>query len=134
MARKSRKKKSSSSNPIPMIIGSLCAIAILAIGYIVVTKDNGASSNVTALEAETYTTSPDSLRGSTFSVKADVVKRLHYQEGVTLVVQVNYDNEPIPIEIPASVTGPNINANQEYTFIVKAKNDGWLVASSYTDK
>lgn len=134
MARKSRKKKSS-SNPIPVIIGALCAVALLAVGYIILTgSGRGEATNVTPLQAETYTTSPDSLRGSTFSVKADVVKKLHYEEGVTQVVQVNYNNEPIPIEIPAEITGPNINTNQEYTFIVKAKSDGWLVASSYTDK
>jgi hypothetical protein len=50
------------------------------------------------------------------------------------VVHVIYNNEPIPIEIPADVKGPNINTQQEYTFIVKAKNDAWLVAKSYTDK
>jgi len=134
MARKSRKKKSSSSNPIPIVTGALGAIALLGVGYFILSKTGGNQSNVTPLEAETYTTSPDSLRGSTFEVQAQVVKKLHYEEGVTQVIQVMYDNEPIPIEIPASVNGPNINTKQEYTFIVKAKNDAWLVASSYSDK
>ncbi len=74
------------------------------------------------------------MRGSSFSIKAEVIKKLHYEEGVRQVVHVKYDNEPITILIPAEVTGPNINTQQEYTFIVKAKNDAWLVAKSYTDK
>ena len=133
MARRKRKKQSTSpTNLIPIIIGSLCALGLLAGGYFVITREK--TSNATELNAETYITSPDSLRGSTFSIKAEVTKQLHYQEGIVKVIQVNYNNEPIPIEIPAKVKGPNINTQQEYTFIVKSKNDGWLVASSYTDK
>lgn len=136
MARRTRKKKSSvssaSSNTAPIIIGSLCALGLLAGGYFVVTRPPG--SNATELNAETYTHSPESLRGSTFAVKAEVIRQLHYEEGVVKVIHVNYNNHPISIQIPASVEGPNINTRQEYTFIVKAKNDGWLVAKSYTDK
>jgi hypothetical protein len=132
MARRTRKKQSNSSNSLPIIIGALCALGLLAGGYVIVTRDKG--SNATELNAETYTTSPESLRGSTFSIKAEVIKQLHYQEGVVKVIQVNYNNEQIPVVIPADVKGPNINTQQEYTFIVKAKNDAWLVASSYTDK
>ncbi|MGJ8654899.1 MAG: hypothetical protein ACSHX6_00505 [Akkermansiaceae bacterium] len=132
MARRTRKSQSTPSNPLPMIIGALCAVALLAGGYFILTREP--SSNATELNADTYTNSPESVRGSTFSIKAQVVKKLYYEEGVTQVVQVNYNNEPIPIEIPADVAGPNINTQQEYTFIVKAKNDAWLVAKSYTDK
>ncbi|MFT5906270.1 MAG: hypothetical protein ACI9E1_001877 [Cryomorphaceae bacterium] len=132
MARRTRKKQSTSSNPLPIIIGSLCVLGVLAGGYVIVTREKG--SNITQLNADTYTNSPESVRGSTFTVKAEVIKKLYYEEGVTQVVHVIYNNEPIPIEIPADVNGPNINTQQEYTFIVKAKNDAWLVAKSYTDK
>lgn len=132
MARRTRKKQSTSSNPLPIIIGSLCVLGLLAGGYVIVTREKG--SNITQLNAATYTNSPESVRGSTFTVKAEVIKKLYYEEGVTQVVHVIYNNEPIPIEIPADVNGPNINTQQEYTFIVKAKNDAWLVAKSYTDK
>ncbi len=132
MARRTRKKQSTSSNPLPIIIGALCALGVLAGGYVIITREK--SSNITQLNADTYTNSPESVRGSTFAVKAEVIKKLYYKEGVTQVVHVIYNNEPIPIEIPADVNGPNINTQQEYTFIVKAKNDAWLVAKSYTDK
>lgn len=132
MARRTRKKKSTSSNPLPIIIGALCALGILAGGYFILTRKK--SSNATELNAKTYITTPESMRGSTFAIKAEVIKKLYYEEGVTQVVHVKYNNEPISIEIPADVAGPNINTQQEYTFIVKAKNDAWLEASSYTDK
>lgn len=132
MARRTRKKQSTSSNLLPIIIGVLCALGLLAGGYFIITREK--SSNATELNAETYTNSPESVRGSSFSIKAEVIKKLYYEEGVTQVVHVIYNNEPIPIEIPADVKGPNINTQQEYTFIVKAKNDAWLVAKSYTDK
>ncbi len=132
MARRTRKKQSTSSNLLPIIIGALCALGLLAGGYIIITREK--SPNATELNAETYTNSPESVRGSSFSVKAEVIKKLYYEEGVTQVVHVIYNNEHIPIEIPADVKGPNINTQQEYTFIVKAKNDAWLVAKSYTDK
>jgi len=132
MARRTRKKQSTSSNPLPIIIGALCVLGLLAGGYLIITREK--SSNATELNAETYTNSPESVRGSTFIVKAEVIKKLYYEEGVTQVVHVIYHNEPIPIEIPADVKGPNINTQQEYTFVVKAKNDAWLVAKSYTDK
>jgi hypothetical protein len=132
MARRSRKTQSTSSNPAPIIIGALCALGLLAGGYFIVTREKTPTASL--LDSETYLNSPESVRGSTFSVRAEVVKKLYYREGETQVVHVNYDNEPIPIEIPANVKGPNINTQQEYTFIVKAKNDAWLEASSYTDK
>jgi hypothetical protein len=132
MARRTRKKKSTSSNPLPIIIGALCALGLLAGGYFIITREKG--SNATELNAVTYANSPESVRGSTFTVKAEVIKKLYYEEGVTQVVHVVYNDEQIPIEIPADVKGPNINTQQEYTFIVKAKNDAWLVAKSYTDK
>lgn len=132
MARRTRKTKSTSSNPAPLIIGILCAIGLLAGGYFIITRPT--TLNATVLNAETYTKSPDSIRGSTFTVKGEVIKKIHYEEGVVQVIHVSYNDEPIPIEIPASVKGPNINTKQEYTFTVKAKNDAWLVASSYTDK
>lgn len=132
MARRTRKKQSTSSNLLPIIIGVFCALGLLAGGYFIITREK--SSNATELNAETYTNSPESVRGSSFSVKAEVIKKLYYEEGVTQVVHVIYNNEHIPIEIPADVKGPNINTQQEYTFIVKAKNDAWLVAKSYTDK
>lgn len=133
MARRTRKKQSTkSTNLLPIIIGALCALGLLAGVYFIITREK--SSNATELSAETYTNAPESLRGSTFSIKGEVIKQLHYEEGVVKVIHVNYNNEPIPIEIPADVVGPNINAQQEYTFIVKAKNDAWLVAKSYTDK
>lgn len=132
MARRTRKKQSTSSNLLPIIIGVFCALGLLAGGYFIITREK--SSNATELNAETYTNSPESVRGSSFSIKAEVIKKLYYEEGVTQVVHVIYNNEHIPIEIPADVKGPNINTQQEYTFIVKAKNDAWLVAKSYTDK
>jgi len=133
MARRSRKKKqSSSTKSLPAIVGALCAIALLAGGYFILVRPSSVSANM--LNAGTYEESPDSLRGSIFTVKGEVVKKLHYEEGVRQVIHVRYDNKQIPLIIPATVEGPNINTNQEYTFLVKAKNDAWLVVNSYTDK
>lgn len=132
MARRTRKKKSSTSNPLPAIIATIVGLVIVAGAYFILTREK--STSTTELNADTYITAPESMRGSTFTVKAEVIKKLYYEEGVTQVVQVNYNNEPISIVIPADVAGPNINTQQEYTFIVKAKNDAWLVAKSYTDK
>lgn len=132
MARRTRKKKSSTSNPLPAITATIVGLVIVAGAYFILTREK--STSTTELNADTYITAPESMRGSTFAVKAEVIKKLYYEEGVTQVVQVNYNNEPISIVIPADVAGPNINTQQEYTFIVKAKNDAWLVAKSYTDK
>ncbi len=132
MARRKRKKQSSSSNPIPIIIGVVCAILLLGAGFFYVTRSKPTNAN--PLNAETYTKNPSALTGSTFTVKGEVVKKLHYEEGVTQVIHVSYQNEEISIIIPDKVKGPNINTKQEYTFTVTAKNDDWLVAKAYTDK
>lgn len=132
MARRTRKNQTSSSKLVPLIIGSLCVIGLIAGGYYIITKPK--SQTATALDPKTYQDSPESVRGSTFSVRAEVVKKLYYEEGVTQLIHVKYDDKEIPIIVPAKVKGPNINTQQEYTFIVKAKNDHWLEASSYTDK
>lgn len=132
MARKSRKKKSTSSNPTPVIIGAACAIALIAGGFYVLTRPS--KNNANPLAIETYTKSPDSQRGSTFEVRGEVIKKIDYEEGVRQVLQVRYENEDIPIVVPADVDGPNINTQQEYTFTVNAKDDAWLYATAYTDK
>ncbi len=133
MARKSRKKKKAASNPAPVIIGAVCAVALVAGGIYVINNPSGTSS-ANLLSIDTYTTSPESQRGSTFEVRGEVIKKIAYKDGVRQVLQVRYNNEDIPIVVPADVDGPNINTQQEYTFTVNAKDDAWLFATAYTDK
>lgn len=135
MARRSRKTKSN-SNPTPMIIGSVVAVALIAGAFFFL--KSSPSESLKSLPIDVYYDNPSSIRGSKFSVTGEVISKLRYVENVGQAIQVNVTDgtrsEVVGIMVPTGVKGPNIDPKQNYTFSVEVKSDRWLEASSYTDR
>ncbi|MFC4995934.1 hypothetical protein [Rubritalea tangerina] len=70
MARRSRRKQS--SNPTPVIIGSIAAILVIGIGFIFLKR--GEAPSAKAFPLETYVESCNSLRGMNIASVAKLSK------------------------------------------------------------
>jgi hypothetical protein len=138
MARRSRKKKT--SNPAPAIIGSVAAILVIGIGFVVLQRGDGPSAK--SFPLQTYVESCNSLRGNEYSVSGEIVENAQHDPNVGkfIFLRVDTEDQTIPpnlpksigIMVPNSVKGPNLETKQNYTFVVDVKKEGSLVASSYT--
>lgn len=140
MARRSRRKKSSA--PVPAIIGGVAAIAAIAFGAFVLNKNEQPSAKRFPLE--TYVESCNSLRGNEYSISGEIAENAQHDPSIGKFIFLTVDQGDAPISpdlpqqigilVPSSVTGPNLETKQSYTFVVNVKKEGALVASSYTSK
>jgi len=137
MARRKRKKKSAASNPMPMIIGAVAAVALLAAGYFILTRTGG-SANSPRLPAAQFEKNPGSLRGSDFSVTGKVKEKMHHNDtkGTIIEIEVEEDSKlfRFAIRIPTGVDGPNLSTEQSYIFNGTVNSKGRFVVDSYDDK
>ena len=139
MARRKRKKKSAQSNPMPIIIGAIIAIALLATGYLIVTSRK-ASTNSPTLPAAQLQNNPSSLRGSDFSVTGKVKEKLYHSESngalISIEVTDNGESYTFPILVPSDVSksGPNLSTEQSYVFNGTVNSKERFIVSSYDDK
>lgn len=137
MARRTRKKKSTASNPTPKIIGTTAAIILVGLGYWKLTSAKG-TENSPRLPAMDLQNNPSSLKGSNFSVTGKVKEKMYHSESNGSIISIEVeDNSKIymfPIIVPSGVTGPNLSAEQSYIFngIVNSKER--FIVSSYDDK
>ncbi|MFC4994382.1 hypothetical protein [Rubritalea tangerina] len=140
MARRSRRKQS--SNPTPVIIGSIAAILVIGIGFIFLKR--GEAPSAKAFPLETYVESCNSLRGNEYSISGEIIENAQHDPTVGKFIFLRVDTgddsinpetpQSIGILVPAKVKGPNLETKQSYTFVVDVKKEGALVASSYTAK
>lgn len=136
MARRSRKKQ---SNPTPLILGGVAVVAAIAVGYTLLPKAD--STQAKAFPLETYTESCNSLRGSEYAIRGEILENFHHDPtvGKFIFLTVEPDSAPESLEspqnvgilIPSEVEGPNLETKQKYSFVVTVKKEGILVAKSY---
>ncbi len=138
MARRSRRKKS--SNPAPVIIGSVAAVLVIGLGFIFLKR--GDSPSAKRFPLQTYVESCNSLRGNEYSISGEIVENAQHDPNVGKFIFLRVDTgdqaispdlpQSIGILVPSSVKGPNLETKQNYTFVVDVRKEGSLVASSYT--
>jgi|GEM_PF-611503 hypothetical protein len=138
MARRSRRKKS--SNPAPVIIGSVAAVLVIGLGFVFLKR--GDSPTAKEFPLATYVESCNSLRGSEYSITGEIVENAQHDPNVGKFIFLRVDTgdqtispelpQSVGIMVPSSVKGPNLETKQNYTFVVDVRKEGSLVASSYT--
>lgn len=139
MARRSRRKKSSSS-PLPILLGVAGALGVAAIGFMVINK--GEQPSAKKFPLETYVNSSNSLRGNEYSISGEIIKNAAHDPAVGKYIFLRVDTgeeevssdipKSVGIIVPSDVSGPNLETKQKYTFVVDVKKEGQLVANSYS--
>lgn len=147
MARRSRRK--SSGNPLPLIIGAVVLVALIAAGYFFIQNkgsDSDRDFDPSQFPMETYVNNGNSLRGSNnyYSLTGEVFSKPYYDptKGQKVFIHVAVDPATYPtglptdlgVFVPADIKGPNIETKQSYTFIVQASQEGNLTAVEYEAK
>lgn len=143
MARKSRRRKKSSSHNLPTIVGSVIAVALIGGGFLFI-KNKNTPKKSPVLPIERYVVAANSYRGNTYQVSGEVFEIARHDPsiGKQVFVSVDTGDDPYPADlpkdigilIPTEVKGPNIETKQSYEFIVEVKDRGTLIAQSYTAK
>lgn len=140
MARRSRKKKS--SNPTSILIGIAVVVAVVGIGFYFIKQKDKADAQEFPLQS--YVNDGNSLRGNIYQVSGEVFSKPFHDpsRGQKVYVRVDVGEADYPaglprdigIFIPSTVSGPNLETKQSYTFIVKVATGGNLEATKYTTK
>lgn len=140
MARRSRKKKN--SNPTPMLIGAAVVALVIGIGYYMKNQRNSADAQ--ELPLQSYVNDGNSLRGNVYQVSGEVFSKPFHDpnRGQKVYVRVDVGEADYPaglprdigIFIPSTVSGPNLETKQSYTFVVEVASGGNLEATKYSTK
>jgi len=130
MSRRSKRKKSSSANPIVLIVIAVLAIGVVAGGYYLITQNKGGMEELPAHNGDLR-----SLVGNKYQVTGEVTQIVRNSND-RIVVSVQQDDRPheVQIDIAKEIDGPNINAKQSYIFSVEIVEGGFIQATSYTDR
>ena len=137
MARRKRKKKSTASSPMPMLIGLIVAILVLGAGYWILTSEKSSADSPT-LPAVEFQNNPSTLRGSDFSVTGKVKEKMYHSETngslISIEVEDNGKFYMFPIIIPSDISGPNLSVEQSYIFNGSINSKERFIVGSYNDK
>jgi hypothetical protein len=139
MSRRSRRKRSNTGSS-TVLIGSVAAVAAIAIGFVFLNKSETPAAKRFPLES--YVNNGNSLRGSEYSISGEIVENAQHDPtvGKFVIIKVHTGDQAIPADlpnsvgilVPAGVNGPNLETKQNYNFVVDVRKEGSLVATSYT--
>lgn len=142
MSRRSRKgKKKQSFNPIPIIIG-IAAALLVVIAAVLLMNRNGSSSNITALDHNSYNKASKQHQGSKVKVTGSITTRQPLGDSHTLL-QIDPDGEsdgdkPVGVIVSDTVrdqhTQFNLDLNNSYIFVCKVDKQGFLRAEEIESK
>jgi hypothetical protein len=139
MSRRSRRKRSNTGSS-TVLIGSVAAVAAIAIGFVFLNKSE--TPDAKRFPLESYVNNGNSLRGSEYSISGEIVENAQHDPtvGKFVIIKVHTGDQAIPADlpnsvgilVPAGVNGPNLETKQNYNFVVDVRKEGSLVATSYT--
>lgn len=120
------RRASSGVNTQALIIGIIAFLLILAGGYWFITK-KPAGFDAPELNIASEIDSFQSLAGNENTVSGTLVARRITPQGQIAFVK-DKSNDTISIIIPSDFEGRNLNLKNEYSFLIKFRNDGIAVA------
>lgn len=132
MARKSRSRARSRTNPAQFVIIGLLVVAVLVGSYLFIGRAQDPFAGVTPLDVSDFMENANSLRGNEYQMRCRIDERLDNwssSEGrFFAVLAIEGDNEgPLPLIIPPEFNQFNIQRGQEYRTRVKVGDNGVLV-------
>ena len=120
-------RRASSSLPIGTLIGGIGGVAALLLGgYVFLGGTKDAFRTTTPFPVKEYLESPNSLRGNTYKLEATVDKTLEVSQGAGRLFSVESGGEMLPVLVPASLNGTNVERGQKLQFKVQVAENGLI--------
>ena len=120
-------RRASSSLPIGTLIGGIGGVAALLLGgYVFLGGTKDAFRTTTPFPVKEYLESPNSLRGNTYKLEAIVDKTLEVSQGAGRLFSVESGGEMLPVLVPASLNGTNVERGQKLQFKVQVAENGLI--------
>jgi hypothetical protein len=120
-------RRASSSLPIGTLIGGIGGVAALLLGgYVFLGGTKDAFRTTTPFPVKEYLESASSLRGNTYKLEATVDKTLEVSQGAGRLFSVESNGDMLPILVPTSLNGTNIERGQKLQFKVQVAENGLI--------
>lgn len=122
MARRAR-----SAPKITWLLGGLGIVAALVVA-VQVLLGGQPFRTVPELPVEQYLGESSSLRGNTYRISGKVLNSIAWSpsEGRLISVQPSGSRSPIPVVLPASLSGTNVQKGESFHFRVEVRENGIL--------
>ena len=95
-------------------------------GYAFLGGTKDAFRTTTPFPVKEYLESANSLRGNTYKLEATVDKTLEVSQGAGRLFSVESGGEMLPVLVPASLNGTNVERGQKLQFKVQVAENGLI--------
>jgi hypothetical protein len=114
--------------------GKLAAVAtvvagLLAVAYAVFGTAQDSFRTSSPFPVKEYLENANSIRGNTYRLEAVVDKTLEVVPATGRLFSVEVGGDMLPVLVPASLNGTNIERGQKFLFRVQVNEKGLLVAT-----
>jgi hypothetical protein len=122
-------RRASSSFPISKLLALFGGIAALVGGgYFFLTQSRGSGAPAAPFPVKEYLENANTLRGNTYKLEASVDTTLEVQQGVGRLFSVESGGDMLPVFVPASLNGTNVERGQRLQFRVYVTETGLIRA------
>ena len=123
-------RRASSSFPTGKLLASLGVLLALAAGlYSFLGSSKDPFRTLSAFPVKEYLENANSLKGNTYRIEAMVDKTLEVVPASGRLFSVETAGDLLPVLVPASLNGVNVERGQKLNFRVQVNEKGLVVAS-----
>jgi hypothetical protein len=123
-------RRASSSNPSGKLVAAGGAVvALLATAYAIFGSAQDPFRTTSPLPVKEYLENANSIKGNTYRLEALVDKTLEVVPAAGRLFSVEAGGDTLPLLVPATLNGTNIERGQKLHFRVQVNEKGLLVAS-----
>lgn len=122
-------RRASSSFPASKLLAVLGILAVvLAGGYVFLARSRDGGGPSSPFPVREYLESASSLRGNKYKLEATVDSTLEVLQGVGRLYSVENSGDMLPVFVPASLNGTNVERGQKLLFRVYVTETGLIRA------
>jgi hypothetical protein len=112
------------------LLAAILLVAVIVVAGILFAGSAGSTSQRTteSIDVPSYLENASMLRGNVYKVEGRVDESLAWDPDTGRLISLEADGEFLPLLVPASLKGVNIQKEQRLRFIVEVDGDGILLA------
>ena len=124
-------RRASSSFPLSKLLAGFGGLTVLlAGGYFFLSGSRDSGGPASPFPVKDYLESANSLRGNNYKLEATVDTTLEMLPGVGRLFSVETGGDMLPVFVPASMSGTNVERGQRLQFRVSVTETGLIRADS----